>query len=58
MDGKPSDEAVFETLVVVHLDEFVEVDTIQVKNAAQMVSKHKVVSQLHNSLNVIRITFL
>jgi len=58
LDGKSSDEAIFEALVVVHLDELIQVDAVEIKDAAQMVSEYKVVSKLHHSLNVVGVALL
>ena len=51
LDGEPPNQVVLEALVVVHLDELVEVDRVQVKDATQVVSEHEVVSQFHDPLN-------
>ena len=58
LDCKSSDEAIFKALVVVHLDELVQIDAVQIKDAAEMVSEYKVVSQLNHSFDVVRIAFL
>jgi hypothetical protein len=43
-------------LVVVHLDELIEVDTVQIKDTAKVVPENKIVSQFDNSLNIVRVT--
>jgi len=45
-------------LVIVHFDELVQVDAVQVENAAKMVSENKVVTELDYSFNIVRITLL
>jgi len=39
----------------VGLDELVEVDAIEIKDAAKMISKHEIIPQLDNSFYMIRI---
>jgi hypothetical protein len=34
LDSKPSDQPVVEALIVVHLDKFVQIDGVQIKNQA------------------------
>ena len=45
-------------MVIVHFDELVQVDAVQVENAAKMVSENKVVTELDYSFNIVRITLL
>ena len=57
MDCKPSDESIFEALVVVHLYELVQVDAEEVEDAAQMVSEDEVFTELHDSFDAIWVAF-
>ena len=45
-------------MVVVHLDELVEIDAVEIEDAAEVVSEDEVVAQLDHSLDVVRITLL
>jgi len=53
LNRKPPDQAIIETLIVVHFDELIEVNTVQIKDQAQMVPPHEVISQFNDSLQVI-----
>lgn len=55
---EPSDEAVLEALVIVHLYELVQVDAVQVEDAAEVVSEDEVVPELDHSLNVVGVALL
>ena len=57
MDCESSDETIFEALVVVHLDEFVQVNAEEVEDATQMISEDEVFSELHDSFDAVWITF-
>ena len=50
LNGKSSDEAVVEALVVVHLNKLIEINRVEVKYEAEMVAEHEVVSQLDHPL--------
>jgi len=58
LDGEPADEAVLKALVVIHLNEFIQIDGVEVKHNAQMVSPHEVVLKLNNALNVFWVVLL
>lgn len=45
-------------MVVVHLDELVEVDAVQVEHQTQMVAPDEVVCELDNALVILRIVLL
>jgi hypothetical protein len=38
---------------VIHLDELVEVDTVEIKHAAEMVPEHKIVSEFDHSFYLL-----
>ena len=38
---------------MVHLDEFVEVNTVKIKDAAKMVPEYEIVSQFNNSFDLL-----
>ena len=58
LDCESSDESVLEPLVIVHFDKFIQIDAVEVKNTAKMVSEDEIVSQLYHPFDVVRITFL
>jgi|LauGreDrversion4_2_1035121.scaffolds.fasta_scaffold159791_1 hypothetical protein len=58
LDSESSDKTFLETCIVIHLDEFVEVETEQVKCHAEVVSEHKVVLNLYNAFFIFDIIFL
>lgn len=58
LNGKSSDQAILETLVIIHLDEFIQVNAKQLKDTAKMISEHEVISQFDNSFNIVRVTLL
>lgn len=45
-------------MIVVHLNELVKVDGVEVKDATQMVSENEVVTELHHPLDVVGIMLL
>lgn len=57
LDGESSDETVLKSLIIVHLDELIKVDAVEVEYTAEMVPEHEVVSEFHDPLDVIWIVF-
>lgn len=55
LNGKPSYETFLETSIVVHLYEFIQIQTVQVECHAEMVSENKVVLYLNDALLVFRV---
>ena len=53
LNGKPSDQVVFEALIVVLFDELIKVDAIEIKDNTKVVSPNKVILQLDNSLHIL-----
>ena len=58
LNGKASDQIVFKALVMVHLDELVQVDAVEVEHAAQVVPEDEVVAKLHDPLDLVRVIVL
>ena len=58
LDGEAADQAVLEALVVIHLDEFVEVDGVQVEHNAEMVAPDEVILKFDDALYLVRIVLL
>ena len=58
LDGESSDEPIVKALVVVHLYELVQIDTVEVEHDAKVVAPNEIVLQLDDSLNIIRVVFL
>jgi hypothetical protein len=58
LNGEAAYQVVFEALVVVHLDELVQVDAVEVEHAAQVVPEDEVVAQLYDPLDLIWIIVL
>lgn len=58
LNSESADQPVVETLIIVHLDKFVQVDREQVKHKAQVVAPDKVVRELDHSLQVVRVVLL
>lgn len=57
LNSEASNQAILEALVVIHLDKLVEVDAIEIKDAAQVVSEDEVVAELHHPLDVVWVAF-
>ena len=55
LDGKASNEAVLESLIVIHLDELIEVDRVQLKHDAEMITPDEVVQKFHDAFHLIRV---
>ena len=58
MNCESTNEAIFKSLIVIHFDEFIEVDAVKVKYAAEMISEDEIISEFYNSLYIIRVTLL
>jgi hypothetical protein len=58
LNGKPPNEAVLKSLVVIHLDKLIEIDAVEVENKAEMVTPYKVVGQLDHPLHIIGVVLL
>ena len=58
LNSEASNQTVLESLVVVHLYEFIQVNGVQIKHNAQVITPDEVVLQLDNTLDGIRIAFL
>lgn len=43
---------------MVHLDELVQVDAVEVEHAAQVVPEDEVVAKLHDPLDLVRVIIL
>ena len=57
LNCKSTYQPVVKALVVVHLDELVQVDTVQIKDKTQVVAPNEVIKKLNHSLKIIRIIF-
>ena len=55
MDGEPSNQAIVKALVIVHLDEFVKINAVEVKHKAKMVSPNEVIRQFNHTLQIVRV---
>ena len=40
---------------MIHLDELIQIDTVQVKDTAQVVPENKVIPKFYNSLDLLRV---
>ena len=58
LDSKASYKTFLEACVIIHFDEFIEVETEQVESHAEMVSENKVVLNLYNAFFIFDIIFL
>ena len=57
LNCKSANESILEALVVVHFNELIKVNTVQFKDATQMVSENEIVTKFDDSFNIIWITF-
>ena len=58
LDGEPTDQPILKALIVVHFDELVQVDGVEVEHNAQMVPPHEVVLKLDDALYLVWVVFL
>lgn len=56
--GESSDEPLLKASVVVHLDELIEIEAVQVEGHAQVVPEHKVILNLYHALLVLWVVLL
>ena len=56
MDGEATDESIFKSLVIIHLDKFVQINAIQIKNTAEMVSENEIIAEFDDAFDIIWIT--
>ena len=58
LDGKPPDKPILKSLVIIHFNELVQINAVQVEDTTQMISEHEVVPQLYHPFHIIWIALL